>query len=194
VDKEFIKENTFNNLPVVAFDEVVEQYPPDKYAMFVAVGYHDLNRVRQTKVQAAHDKGYELISYVHPNAGVPKDLKLGKNCFVMNHVMVHPRVELGDNNFVWSGTIIGHHSKIGHHNWFTSGANIAGNVQMQDNNFFAINATIGHSVNIGSECFVGSNALVTKNLADKSVVIEGATKLFRLNSDQFLRMSKFGDL
>lgn len=193
-DKEFIKEEKFNDLPIVPFQEIEKHYSPGEYKMFVAIGYHDLNALRAKKVDEVKKKGYKLASYIHPQSGVSKDLTTGENCFIMNNVLIHPRVELGDNNFIWSGTIIGHHSNIGNNNWFTSGANIAGNVTIGDNNFFAINATVGHSVKIGKLCFLGSNALVTKNLKDESVVIEQSTKLFRLNSKQFLRMSKFSNL
>lgn len=194
VDKEFIKDNHFNNLSLIEFENVEKEFPPSEYVMFVAMGYHDLNAVRADKVKGAEEKGYSLISYIHPQSGIPRDLVVGKNCFIMNHVMIHPRVEIGDNNFIWSGTIIGHHTKIGNNNWFTSGANIAGNVIICDNNFFAINSTVGHSVTIGSQCFLGSNSLVTKDLKDESVVIEKSTSLFRLNSGQFLKMSKFSNL
>jgi sugar O-acyltransferase (sialic acid O-acetyltransferase NeuD family) len=194
VNKEYVKSDTFNNLPVVAFEDIEKHYSPKEYAMFVAIGYHDLNAVRASKIEETKAKKYKLISYIHPQSGVPKDLIVGQNCFIMNHVMIHPRVKMGDNNFVWSGTVIGHHSEIGNNNWFTSGVNIAGNVLIGKNNFFAINSTIGHSVSIENKCFFGANTLITKNVKSGSVFIEPSTKLFRLNSKQFLRMSKFTNL
>lgn len=194
VDKEFITEPTFNGLPVVPFEELEKQYPPEKYSMFVAVGYHDLNSVRAEKIKAAEAKGYEIISYVHPNSGVPKDLVHGKNCFIMNNVCIHPRVKLGDNVFVWSGAMLGHHSTVGNDNWFTSSVNISGNVTIGNNCFFAVNSTVSHSVTIGNEVFIGANTLVVKNVEDGKVIIKESDKPIKLNSKQFLKFSKFSSL
>jgi len=194
VDKKYITETEFNGLPVVSFDDIEKNYPPEKYAMFIAVGYHDLNAVRAEKMKAAEEKGYGIISYIHPDSSIPKDLITGKNCFIMNNVCIHPRVKLGDDVFVWSGTIIGHHSKIGNHNWLTSGTNISGNVTIGNNCFFAINSTLGHSVSIGNEVFVGANALITKNVEDGKVVIKESDKPIKLTSKQFLKFSGFSNI
>jgi sugar O-acyltransferase (sialic acid O-acetyltransferase NeuD family) len=194
VDEKYITEKEFNGLPVVPFENIEALYPPDKYAFFVAIGYHDLNAIRGQKVQEVTDKGYEVISYIHPNSSAPKDLVTGKNCFVMNNVCIHPRVILGDNVFVWSGTLIGHHSTIGNDAWLTSCCNIGGNVTIGNNAFLAVNATIGHSVSIGNNCFLGANTLVTKNLEDDKVVIAESSKPIKLSSSQFLRMSHFSTL
>jgi sugar O-acyltransferase (sialic acid O-acetyltransferase NeuD family) len=194
VDEKYITEPQFNGLPVVPFENIEAQYPPDKYAVFVAVGYHDLNAVRAQKIKEVEAKGYELISYIHPDSSVPKDLVHGKNCFIMNNVCIHPRVTLGDDVFVWSGAMIGHHSKIGNDVWLTSSCNLSGNVSVGNNVFVAVNATVGHSVTIGNGCFLGANTLVIKSLEDDKVVITESSKPIKLNSKQFLRMSSFSNL
>lgn len=194
VDQEYLSDDYFNGLPVIPFESIEEQYPPEQYDFFVAMGYHDLNAVRAKKMLEIEEKGYQLISYIHPNSMVPNDLRYGKNCFIMNNVNIHPRVTIGDNVFVWSGAMIGHHSTIGNHNWFTSSTNIGGNVTVGDYCFFAMNATVGHSVSIGTNCFLGANVLVTKNYGDDSVWVEANTKKFRLNSHDFIKFSNFGNL
>lgn len=194
VDKEFINDRPFHNLPVLPFSKIEQQYSPDSYSMFVAIGYHDMNRLREQKYKAAKAMGYEIVSIISPKANLPKTVKVGKNCFIMPPAIIHPEVEIGDNTFVWSGTMIGHHSRIGENCWLTSTANISGVVQVGNNCFFAVNSTVGHGISIGDECFIGANALVTKSLESKKVVIVESSKIFRLNSEQFLRFSKFSDL
>jgi len=194
VDRQYITGPDFNGLPVVPFEELTNEYPPERYSIFVAVGYHDLNAIRAEKIKEVEAKGYEVISYIHPNAGVPKDLTYGKNCFIMDNVCIHPRVKLGDNVFVWSGAMIGHHSTIGNDNWFTSAANVSGNVTIGNNCFFAVNSTIAHSVTIGNEVFIGANTLVVKNVEDGKVIIKESDKPIKLNSKQFLKFSRFGSL
>ena len=194
VDKEFKTADTFLGKPVVSFDQIEKDFPPAQYDMFVAVGYHDLNKLRALKCEQAISKGYNLVSIISPNTNLPKNVKHGNNCFIMPPSVIHPCVELGNNVFVWSGTLIGHHSKVENNCWFTSNCNIGGNVSVGENSFFAINATIGHSVKIGKNCFLGANTLVTKELLDGQVVISESSKPIKLNSVQFLRFSKFSSL
>lgn len=194
LDEAYMQSDTFNGLPVVPFEQIQDKYPPSEYDMFIAIGYHDLNRIRAKKCQEATDKGYNLISVVSPLAHLPSNVSYGRNCFIMAPAIVHPCVVLGDNVFVWSGALVGHHSEVGNHNWITSGANIGGNVKVGENCFIAVNACIGHSVEIGSACFIGANTLVTKHLADQQVVIAESSKPIKLNSSQFLKFSGFSNL
>jgi sugar O-acyltransferase (sialic acid O-acetyltransferase NeuD family) len=194
VDKEFKKEETFLGKPIISFEQIEKDFPPAQYEMFVAIGYHDLNKLRATKCKEALSKGYNLVSIISPSANLPKNTKHGHNCFIMPPAIIHPCVELGNNVFVWSGAMIGHHSKVSDNCWFTSTANIGGNNIIRENSFFAINATTGHSVKIGKECFVGANSLVTKELLDGQVVISESSKPIKLNSQQFLRFSNFTSL
>ncbi len=194
VDRDYLPGERWNDLPTVAFDEVERRYPPSEYQMFVALGYQQMNALRAGKVDEAKAKGYTLVSYIHPDAGLPRDCTYGENTFVMNHVMIHPCVKLGRNNFIWSGTIIGHHGSVGDHCWLTSGAEIAGAVQVGDYCFFAINSTVADQLTVGDRCFIGASALVTKSTQPGEVYIQEPTDKIRLNVDQFLKISAFGNI
>lgn len=193
-DKEYIKQNSFLEKPLIAFEEIEKNYSPEHCDMFVALGYQDLNKLREKKCNDAIEKGYKLISVISPLANVPKNVKHGYNCFIMTPSVVHPCVNLGNNVFVWAGAMIGHHSQISNNVWLTSSANIGGNVHIGDNCFFAMNTTVSHGISIGSDCFLGANTLVTKNLESDKVVIAESSKPIKLSSEQFLKISGFSSL
>jgi sugar O-acyltransferase (sialic acid O-acetyltransferase NeuD family) len=194
VDEGFKTCETFMGSKVVTVNEIKEAYPPAKYSAFVAVGYHDLNRLRAEKCALMKQMGYELVSVVSPKTNLHSTVVHGENCFIMPPCIIHPHVKLGNNVFVWSGAMIGHHSIIHDHAWFTSCCNISGNVEIGSHSFFAVNATLGHSIKIGERCFLGANTLVTKNLEDDKVVIAESDKPLKLTSEQFLKFSKFSTL
>jgi sugar O-acyltransferase (sialic acid O-acetyltransferase NeuD family) len=194
VDEKYILDERFHGLPVVPFDKVETIYNTYKYGMFIAIGYHDLNRLRESKCIEAKAKGFNLVSIVSPKTNLPQTVKYGENCFIMPPSVIHPEVVIGNNTFIWSGAMVGHHSIIGENCWLTSCTNISGVVTTGSNCFFAVNSTVGHGVKIGNRCFIGANALVTKNLPDNKVVIVESSSVFRLDSDQFLRFSKFSDI
>jgi sugar O-acyltransferase (sialic acid O-acetyltransferase NeuD family) len=193
-DQDHLPEDSWNGLPTVPFENLIKTHPPEQFDLFVAIGYQDLNKLRARKCEEARAIGYTLPSYIHPESGLPKDCKFGDNCFVMNNVMIHPRVRLGNNVFVWSGAMVGHHSSVGDNCWLTSCCNISGVVTLGKNCFLAVNSTIAHSVQVGDDCFIGANALVAKCTEDNEVYLAESSKTFRLNSQQFLRMSRFANL
>lgn len=45
-DRDFIEQEEFLDLPVIPFDDVEKLYPPERFKMFVAVGYQKVNTVR----------------------------------------------------------------------------------------------------------------------------------------------------
>jgi len=193
-DRDFIVTPQFNGLPVIPFEEIEERFPPSDYCMFIAIGYQDLNNLRTKKYMAAKEKGYNIISFIHPQTDVPNNVEIGENTIIMNNAVVQPCVKIGNNVFVWGGTVIGHHSIVGDNCWLTSSTNVSGNVVIGKNCFFGINATLGHSIKIGDNCFIGANALQVKNLANDKVVIAESSKVIKLSSKDFLRFSNFGDL
>lgn len=193
-NQSYLPGNSWNNLPTVPFENLVETYSPSEFDLFVALGYQDLNNLRQDKCEEARKMGYSLASYIHPDSGLPSDCVHGDNCFVMNNVMIHPRVCMGNNVFVWSGAMIGHHSIIGDNCWLTSCCNISGSVTLGRNCFMAVNSTITNSVEVGKNCYIGANVLVASSAVDDAVYIANASKQFRLNSQQFLRMSNSANL
>lgn len=190
-DDAFIESDKFFDKPLIPFSKIEKEYKPESYKMFVAIGYQDLNKLREVKCKEAIEKGYELISVISNRANLPENTKYGYNCFVMSPAIIHPFVEIGNNVFIWSGAMIGHHTKIEDNVWVTSSANLGGNTCIGKNTFIAINASIAHNIKIGESCFIGASVLVNSDLQNKALVIKNADSPARLNSDQFLKISKF---
>lgn len=125
VDEQYKTGETFRGMPVLPFNDIEKSHPPANFDMFVALGYHDLNALRQTKCKEATTKGYKLISIISPKANVPKNAIIGDNCFIMPPSVIHPCVTIGNNVFIWSGSIVGHHSNLKDNCWLTSGCNVS---------------------------------------------------------------------
>lgn len=180
----------YAGLPVIPFEEIHNKYPPASVSMFVAIGYHELNAVRAQKCQEAKAKGYSLISYVSPHADYGSWLDIGENCLILDGVGIQPGVKIGNNVSIWNNTLIGHHSTILDHCWIAAGATIGGVMTLGERCFVGLNATIGGELTIGAESFIGASALIVKSAPDRSVFIERGTEKFRLESHDFLRMTR----
>lgn len=181
-------------VPVVAFEEVERQFPPDRHGMFVAMGYHDLNAVRAEKCAQARAKGYDLVSYVSARADVGPWLKMGGNCLILDSVGVQPGAVLGDDVWLWNNCLIGHHSSVGDHCWLAAGATLGGKAVVGERCFLGLGATVGGDLRIGAASIIGAGALVTKPAADGSVFVQRDTDLYRLDSRRFLAITRLATL
>lgn len=188
IDREFMTEPCFMDLPIVPFEEVESQYPPSEYKMFVALGYQQMNKLRARKCAEAKEKGYELISYVSSKALTWPDLDLGENCFIMEENVIQPYTHIGDGVIMWSGNHLGHHSTIQSYCFVASHAVIAGGVTIEPFCFIGINATIRDQLTIARESVIGAGAVMLKNSKERGVYVGQQATLLPRTSDQLKRL------
>lgn len=187
IDEEFIERDSLFELPIVPFEKVEKEYPPEKYDMHIALVYNKLNRIRKKKYEEAKKKGYSLANYVSTKAFVWHNVKMGDNVFVFEDNTIQPFVKLGSNIVLWSGNHIGHHSTIGSHNFISSHVVISGFVELGEACFLGVNAAIGNNISIGKDSLIGAGGLITKDIPKGSFVFGNRT----LPSDS-TTYSKFG--
>ncbi len=171
VNRDYIgDQNGLLGRPVVAFEELVERYPPSDYAMLVAVGFSRVNQAREQAFSECKALGYELISYVNSKASVWGDVKIGENTFVFEENVVQPFVTIGDNVVLWSGNHIGHDSVIEDHVFIASHVVVSGNVTIGHHTFVGVNATFRDAVTVAPRCVIGAAASVMRDTEEGDVL------------------------
>lgn len=184
INKDYIKENSFEGKPVVAFEEIFKIYPPNQFKMFIALSYAKLNKIREQKYFEAKEMGYDLVSYVSTKCTYLSQFKYGDNCFIFEDNTIQPFVTIGNNITIWSGNHIGHHSIIKDHNFISSQVVISGHCIINSNSFIGVNATLGHKVEIGNENIIGAGSIITKSTNFGEVYVPAKSiKLDKPSSD-----------
>lgn len=178
VDDEFVEADTFKGLPLIPWSEAVKRYPPDRYAMHVALSYMKLNRLRQAKFEQAKAAGYTLVSYICSRSATWPDLEMGENCFILENQTIQPTVKLGDNVMLWSGNHIGHGTHIGSHTYFASHIVVSGHCRIGERCFFGVNATLRDFLKVGDEAFIAMDASLTRDVEAGSVVLGAPATVF----------------
>ena len=170
VDAAFRTQDEFRGRPLVAFEDVEEKFPPDRYEMFVAVGYSKVNAVRAGKLAAARAKGYRIATYVSSRATIFPGFEPKENCFILEDNTIQPFARVGANVTLWSGNHIGHHSVIEDDVFLASHVVVSGGARIGQGSFVGVNVTIRDRVTIGRQCVLGAGALVLEDQPDFSVV------------------------
>jgi sugar O-acyltransferase (sialic acid O-acetyltransferase NeuD family) len=161
----------FRGLPVVPFEEVHERYPPDSFAMFVAVGYRNVNRIRAGVFEQARAGGYELITYVSSKATHWDAHEIGQNCFIFEDNTIQPFVTIGDDVVMWSGNHIGHSAQIGDHVFISSHVVVSGYTKIGAYSFLGVNSTFRDNITVGESNVISAGATVMRDTEDHQVYV-----------------------
>jgi sugar O-acyltransferase (sialic acid O-acetyltransferase NeuD family) len=176
VDAAYRTETEFCGLPVVAFEEISKMYAPDRYELFVAIGYSRINAVRKEKYLAAKSKGYRLASFISSRAAILNDRRIGENCFILEGNTLQPFVAIGNNVTLWSGTLICHHAVIKDHCFIASQAVVSGGVEIGEQCFIGANATLRDHIEVGAKCVIGAGALLLADAEAEGLYLGAAAE------------------
>lgn len=167
VPERYVQSETLLDLPVVDLEKLVDLFPPSDYRMFIAIGPHRCNEVREKAYFDVKSRGYELINVICSGASIMPNLECGDNVLIDQSSVIQPFVTLGCNvNIIHS--VIAHHTCVGSHVQIVS-ATLGGRVYIEDNVFIGMNAVIREDVKIGKGSIIGAGAIIMSDVAEYSV-------------------------
>jgi sugar O-acyltransferase (sialic acid O-acetyltransferase NeuD family) len=162
VNREYLQQVEFKGLPVVAFEDLENVFPPTEFQFFAPMTGRNMNRNREKIYLEAKAKGYRCVSYISSKATL-FDNEIGENCFILEDNTIQPFTKIGNNCVFWSGNHIGHHGHIKDHVFFTSHCVMSGHCVIEPYSFFGVNCTIRDYTTIAEGTLVGMAAAITKN-------------------------------
>ncbi|VVC76476.1 UDP-N-acetylbacillosamine N-acetyltransferase [Aquicella siphonis] len=173
VEKKYLNQKELFGLPVVPFENLPDLYNPNEHAVYVAVVYAQLNRLRSRLYARVKKYGYEIASYISSKAFVWPNVRLGEHCFIFENNVIQPFVSIGNNNVFWSGNHIGHHTTIGDNCFVASHVVISGHCKVGNNCFFGVNSTVSNNISISDDSVVGASAVVMRDILEPGCVYKG---------------------
>jgi sugar O-acyltransferase (sialic acid O-acetyltransferase NeuD family) len=156
-------------LPVLDLETLAERRDPAEHAVYVALTYGQVNRVRTRLAAYAKSRGFTLASYVSTNAFVWRNVQLGEHCFIFEDNTIQPYVTVGSNVVMWSGNHIGHHSTIRDNVFVSSHVVVSGGVDVGENSFLGVNSTLVNDIAIGRDTWIGPHVVITRDVEAGSV-------------------------
>ena len=182
-NKSKIDKEELLGLPVIAFENIKETFPPTEFSMFIALAYSEMNKKRTKFFNEAKNKGYELYSFIHPSTKIWDEFEMGENCFILANNVIQPFVKIGNNVLIGSNNLISHNTTIGDNCFITSNVTMGGHITMGKNCFVGLSATINQRIKIGDECIIGAGTIITKDINDKEVYAENSSKKLPQSSE-----------
>ncbi len=101
VDDEFIEQGALREIDSIPLSHLGEVGNPPDCSIIMAMGYHDINRSRESMFLRLKKMGYQIETYIHPEAKVFTQIPLGEGSVVLPSAVIEPHVYLGANSVVW---------------------------------------------------------------------------------------------
>jgi sugar O-acyltransferase (sialic acid O-acetyltransferase NeuD family) len=182
VDDAYRQSDSFNDLPLVSYEQLENYYPPSEYKLFIAISYQKVNKLRAEKYFNAKERGYSFISYISSEAsyyGTP----VGENSFIFANSTIQPFTSIGNNCLLFGANSIGHHCVINDHCFLTSDVILGGGSTVGEYTFIGLNAMIRNHIKIGKENIIGAGAILLSDTEDRAVYSPGETPKFQVPSN-----------
>lgn len=176
-DKEYIKDDSFCDLPLFSLEEIQQKFPSNKFKMHVALSYSKLNKIREEKYLQVKKMGYNLVNYISSKSIFWNDLKIGDNCFILENQTIQPKVKIGNNVMIWSGNHLGHGCNIDDHTYLSSHICISGHTKIGKRCFIGVNSHFKDFINIGDDVVIGMGSNVNKDIDSGSLVIGSKSEI-----------------
>jgi len=176
--------DTMLGVPIESIEQLQDKFSPEEYYIFVAVGYKNMNKLREAIYKEIKSKGFNFVSFIHPDIKIWNSTTIGENVFIFEDNTIQPYTKIGNNTILWSGNHIGHHSQIGENCFISSQVVISGSCIIGNNVFIGVNSTLRDNLIIGNETLIGAGAIIMRNTKEKEVYIPSATKVFPKPSDR----------
>lgn len=182
-------EHEFLSLPIVPFEEIENEYPPEKFSFFAPFTAAKMNTMKEGIYNSIKEKGYQMVSYVSSKANVANNVQIGDNCFIQEGNTIGPFSKIGSNVMIWGSNYIAHHGIIRDHVTFASEVAIAGHCEIGQNSYMGVNSTVRNGIKIAKGTLVGIATVIVKNTEEWSVYMGNpARKIGNNISKSILRL------
>lgn len=177
VNGDYLKENNFENLPVVAFEDIEKVYPASRG--FNAIIPILNNRDRNDKYLEFKKRKYNIISYISSKSTIWSPIK-GENCIILENNTIQPFVYVGNNVIMWSGNHIGHHSRIEDNVFISSHVVVSGHCIVENFCWLGVNSTIRDRIILRYGSLIGMGSCVVKETEPNKTYIGNPARIHEI--------------
>jgi UDP-3-O-[3-hydroxymyristoyl] glucosamine N-acyltransferase len=179
-------------MEVTPLSQVVERFPPQEYAVLVALGFRDFNGLRKDRTDALRHLGYQTVGFVDRSVRLPQSYSVETNCIIIDHVAVNDGVVIREGSFVSSGAMIGHDSVLGAYSWVGSGVALAGGVTVGDFSILGLNSSVKQNTELAHHTLVTANTFVNTDTKPYDAIASEAGKRLPFDSRKIMRFAYLG--
>ena len=146
-------------------DAVLDTLDPRDTTIVNGVGSVASSAARRRIFEDAKQKGFGVLTVIHPSAYVAPDVVLGDGAQIMAAAVVQTGCTVGSNTLINTGAVLDHDCHVGAHCHIATGAALSGGVRLDDSVHVGTGAAIIQGVQLGSGSIVAAGAAIVDDVA-----------------------------
>lgn len=153
---------------VTVFDRSLFSKNPNAQVLAVPgspVSFQDRDNV----IESLQLNPNRFVNVIHPSAHISSFATMGKNCLLMEGVVLKAGASIGNSVCMLPYSVLHHDSRIDDYSLIGSSVVIAGYVKIKEKCYIGSGSKIKNNTEIGHECLVGMGSNVLQSLSPKEV-------------------------
>jgi sugar O-acyltransferase (sialic acid O-acetyltransferase NeuD family) len=131
------------------------------------------------------EKGFSLLSILHPKSTVAPDVVISDGVVVLPGAIIDTGCTIGKYTIINNGALVSHECVIGEGAHIAPGVNIAGRATIGRGCWVGIGSTIIDKIKIGDDVFIGAGSVVTKDVPPGCMLYGCPAKIIRKMNTSF---------
>jgi sugar O-acyltransferase (sialic acid O-acetyltransferase NeuD family) len=175
LSNEYIHNDTFCNLPLLAFESLPLHNDMANTEILLTFGYSHLNAVREKMYNECKSHGYNLCTFVSKKA-IFYSKSIDEGSIIMPNAYIGPYTRVGLCNIIWNGVNLSHHNTIGNFNNISPCAVLAGHVSVGSNCFIGVNSSFKNGIHIADKNLIGAGSYLSTDTEPNKVYVGSPAK------------------
>ena len=143
---------------------------------FIAIGNPI---IRQSFSQKLESAGKRLVTLVHPNAVIGRNVPIGDGTVVMAGAVINVSAKIGKGCIINTCASVDHDCVIENYVHIAVGAHVAGTSAIGDLTWIGAGATVSNNIRICDDCIIGAGAVVIKDIGQAGTYIGVPARMIR---------------
>lgn len=123
---------------------------------FVAIG--------NASIRERLQKDLEVVTLVHPDAVIGRDVSLGNGSIVMAGAVINTGSSIGSGCIINTSSSVDHDCRVGDFAHISVGAHLCGTVAVGHRTWIGAGAVVRNNISICDDCMIGIGAAVVKDI------------------------------
>ena len=140
----------------------------------VAIGNND---IRFQKTKQLQDKGFNLITLIHPSAVVSRYAEIENGTVIFPKAIINAFARIGLGAIINTGSIVEHDCIVGDYSHISPNASLSGGVEVGSKCWIGVGSQVKQLVKIGNNTIIGAGSTVLSDIPSDVTAVGSPAKV-----------------
>jgi sugar O-acyltransferase (sialic acid O-acetyltransferase NeuD family) len=140
----------------------------------VAIGNND---IRFQKIKQLQDKGFNLITLIHPSALVSRYAEIENGTVIFPRAVINAFARIGLGAIINTGSIVEHDCIVGDYAHISPNASLSGGVEVGSKCWIGVGSQVKQLVKIGNNTIIGAGSTVLSDIPSDVTAVGSPAKV-----------------